>query len=149
MRVEPVTRTEARTYVARYHRHHARSLPQWLFGVKVLDDEGTLVGVAYAARPARLLQDGRTLTIARVCTDGTRDACSFAIGALRRAAVALGYTRIYTYTHLDEPGSSMRAAGFVDDGVTKGGEWGREGRPRETENTEKKRRWVWPADARR
>lgn len=65
-------------------------------------------------------------------------------GALRRAGVALGYPaeKIVTYTLASESGGSLRAAGWHDDGLAGGGEWGRKARPREVvAPTEAKRRW--------
>lgn len=121
MKVEPVSFKAACAYLDRIHRH-LRPPRGWLFGVRILDDLGELVGVACAGRPkAKALQDGRTVEITRVATEGFPNACSFAYGRLRRAAAALGYSRVYTYTRLDEPGSSVMAAGFVRDVQTRGG----------------------------
>lgn len=120
MKARPISRNAARAYVGEHHRH--LRLPQgWLFGVELLDDADQRLGVACAGRPARLLQDGTTCEITRVCTEGARNACSFAYGVLRRAASALGYTRVVTYTRMDEPGTSLRAAGFIDEGPAGGG----------------------------
>lgn len=145
MRVRPITRNAATAWLREHHRHLQREVAGWLFGVEILNDSGERVGVACASRPrARALQDGLTVEIVRVCTDGTPNACSFAYGALRRAAVTLGYERVITYTRTDEPGSSVRAAGFVDDGVSEGGEWSRPSRGRRAaEDPTPKRRWVW------
>jgi hypothetical protein len=72
-----------------------------------------LVGVAIAGRPvARKLQDGATVEVTRTCTDGTKNANSMLYGAITRAAFALGYRRVITYTLASEPGSSLRAVGF-------------------------------------
>ena len=71
-----------------------------------------LVGVGIAGRPvARGLDDGKTVEITRVCTTGTRNACSKLYGALCRAAAAIGYERAVTYTLAEEPGDSLRGAG--------------------------------------
>jgi hypothetical protein len=79
---------------------------------------GELVGVGIAGRPTSKEYDDRTtLEITRVCSDGTRNACSMLYGALARAAKALGYECVITYTREDEPGASLRAAGFVRDAV--------------------------------
>lgn len=143
--VRPITRNEASRWLAAVHRHLRRPVTGWLFGVEVLRD-GQRVGVAMAARPAaRLLQDGVTIEVTRVAVlEGNPNACSFAYGALRRAAVALGYQRVVTYTRADEPGASTRAAGFVDDGPAGGGEADRPSRRRgPVEDPSPKRRWVW------
>lgn len=142
----PISLNAAREWIGSVHRHLRRPITGWLFGVEILSG-GERVGVACAGRPAaRMLQDGVTCEIVRVAVlEGNQNACSFAYGALRRAAVALGYRRIVTYT-LDgeEPGSSLRAAGFVDAGLAGGGEANRPSRTRNpVEQSGPKRRWEW------
>lgn len=111
VKLVPVSIREASLYVAHHHRHH-RPPRGALFALGAEHDD-TLVGVAIIGRPvARGLQDGRTVEIVRLCTDGTRNACSFLMGRSRRAAAALGYQRVITYTRLDEGGASPRAAGY-------------------------------------
>lgn len=149
MKVRPVSLNAARDWIACVHRHLRRPITGWLFGVEILTDDGERIGVACAGRPAaRMLQDGVTCEVTRVAVlEGHRNACSFAYGALRKAAVALGYRRVFTYT-LDgeEPGTSLRAAGFVDDGPAGGGEADRPSRRRAlVEQSGLKRRWVWTA----
>lgn len=150
MRVRPISQNAASPWMKENHRHLKRKVTGWLFGVEILDDYGNRIGVAICGRPAaRMLQDGRTCEITRVATDGHRNACSFAYGALRRAAASLGYERVYTYTRVDEPGVSPRAAGFVFDGEAGGGEADRPSRRRKpVEQPIRKHRWVWPATAR-
>jgi len=145
MRVRPISLNAARDWIAATHRHLRRPVTGWLFGVEILHDNER-VGVACAGRPAsRMLQDGETCEITRVAVlEGHRNACSFAYGALRRAAAALGYRRVVTYTLEHEPGSSLRAAGFRDDGPAGGGEADRPSRPRNAvEQSGPKRRWSW------
>jgi hypothetical protein len=146
--VKPISLNAARDWIAQVHRHLKRPITGWLFGVEILAD-GKRIGVACAGRPAaRMLQDGVTCEITRVAVlEGHRNACSFAYGALRRAASALGYERVVTYTiDGEEPGTSLRAAGFVDDGPAGGGEADRPSRRRKpVENSSPKRRWVWRA----
>ena len=146
MRVKPISFHAAMRWLGEYHRHLRRPLTGWLFGVEILDDDGNRVGVACAGRPAsRMLQDGITVEITRVCTLGHPNACSFAYAALRRAAVALGYERVITYTREDESGTTCRAAGFRDDGPAGSGEASRPSRLRRpSEDPSPKRRWVWP-----
>ena len=78
---------------------------------------GKLLGVAMAARPlSRMLCDGYTLEVSRVCSiEGSRNVSSFLYGAIARAARALGYRRLVTYTLESEPGVSLRAAGWSRD----------------------------------
>ena len=125
----PITLREARRFVGAHHRHN-RPPHAWLFGIGV-EENGVLVGVGIAARPARGLQDGYTVEIIRVCTTGARNACSMCYGALCRAAKALGYRRAFTYTLDDEDGASVKAAGFVLDAeLPERGGWDCLSRPR-------------------
>lgn len=141
MRVAPITFKAANEFVANLHRHH-KPVVGCKFCVSV--KEGDLVrGVAIVGRPvARGLDDGLTVEVNRCCTDGAHNACSMLYRASWRAAVALGYTRLVTYTLIDECGSSLRAAGFVRAAETRGGSWNCESRPR-TDNapTDRKVRW--------
>ena len=72
---------------------------------------------------SRYLDDGLTLEINRCCTDGTKNACTILYGAACRAAKALGYKRIVTYTRETEPGTSLRASNFVCEGKAGGNHW--------------------------
>ncbi len=115
LRVVPVRHREANEFVRRLHRH-SRPTVGAVYCVGVADDSG-LRGVAIVGRPvARHFDDGETVEILRVCTDGARNACSMLYGACRRAANALGYAKVITYTLPDEGGSSLKASGFRFDG---------------------------------
>ena len=111
MRICPISIREANEYVAKWHRHN-RPVRIARFAVAVRD-ESKICGVAIVTLPtARLLMDGQTAEIARVATDGTLNACSMLYGACRRAAFALGFSRVITYTLHSESGASLRGAGF-------------------------------------
>ena len=126
--------------VARLHRHLPRVVGG-LFAASVYSS-GELVGVGVASLPkARMSRDGFTVEITRIATDGHRNACSKLYGALLRASSAVGYRKAVTFTRLDEPGTSLRAAGFVDDGVTRDESWSRPSRGR-GEHKSQVRRWV-------
>lgn len=143
--MRPISLNAARAWMAATHRHLKRPVTGWLFGVEILR-HGERVGVAMCGRPAaRMLQDGETCEITRVAVvEGAPNACSFAYGALRKAAAALGYTRIITYTRTDEPGTTPQAAGFVCRGPAGGGEASRPGRKRRpSEDPSPKVRWEW------
>lgn len=119
LRVIPVTLEDANDYVRRFHRHN-RPVLGAKFALGVKDD--ILRGVAIVGRPvAPKLDDGLTVEITRVCTDGARNACSMLYGACRKAAKAMGYERIFTYTLPEEGGASLRAAGFKLDKDDAGG----------------------------
>lgn len=127
--LKPITHKAAAAFVSAHHRHCVAS-KGWKFGVGVCDGD-TLVGVAVVGRPiARLLDDGFTLEITRLCTTGERNACSILYAAARRAAFALGYRKIITYTLQSEPGSSLKASGFLAVAETKASCWDRPGRRR-------------------
>lgn len=109
--LQPITLREAAAFVRRHHRHHGPARG-WRFGIAVNDGE-KVVGVAMVGRPvARGMDDGWTLEVNRCCTDGTRNAASMLYGAAARAARALGYRRLVTYTLASERGTSLRAAGW-------------------------------------
>lgn len=154
VRIVPITQMAARAFVDRHHRH-CRPPRGDVIRCGVVDDEGVLRGVAMAGRPvARLLDDGVTLEVTRVATDGAHNACSALYGAIRRAAKALGYTRLVTYTLQEEPGVSLRAAGWRQDAEAGGGTWSKPSRPRgdlpqlfadaREPRSDVKLRWVWP-----
>jgi hypothetical protein len=83
-----------------------------------------------------------TLEVTRLCTDSTRNACSFLYGAAARAAFALGFRRIGTYTLPNEGDANLRGSGWKRIGERGGGTWNREGRPRMDKHpTEAKRLW--------
>ncbi len=83
------------------------------FAVGVSRD-GRLVGVATVGRPvARPLDDRITVEVTRTCTLGAPGANSMLYGAAWRAARALGYHRMITYTQHGESGASLRAIGMV------------------------------------
>lgn len=128
--IRPITLRAANAYVSQYHRHNLPTNGH-KFSVACYDGD-RLCGVAIAGQPvARKLDDGLTIEIRRVCTDGTRNACSILYGACSRCAQAMGYKRVVTYTLPSESGSSLKAAGFHNCGLSGGGNWNVSSRPRE------------------
>jgi hypothetical protein len=67
---------------------------------------------------ARKLMDGRTLEVTRTCVrEGMQNANSMLYGACARAAGALGWSELITYTLPSESGASLKAAGWqMDEG---------------------------------
>lgn len=122
MNIRPITFKQACEFVSRNHRHHKPTVGcKFCIG---LYDADTLVGVAVCGRPvSRHLDDGLTLEINRLCTDGTRNACSMLYGAACRAGKAMGYRRAITYILKSEDGSSLRASNFVCEGEAGGTHW--------------------------
>jgi hypothetical protein len=92
---------------------------------------GTLYGVVTVGRPvARENQNGWTLEATRLTVDTMPNACSMLYAAAWRAARALGWRRLITYTLKTEPGTSLRAAGWKVIGEVKGRSWSTPSRPR-------------------
>jgi hypothetical protein len=121
---------EANEFVAQHHRHH-KPVVGHKFSIGAALADGRIVGVCIIGRPvARARDDGLTLEVTRLATDGTKDACSFLYGAARRAAFALGYKRLGTYILASEPGTSLLAAGWRCLGESGGGSWSVKSRPR-------------------
>ncbi|GAA4692080.1 hypothetical protein APR04_005772 [Promicromonospora umidemergens] len=144
LRTAPIGLRAANAWVAETHRHHG-PVRGHKFSVAVVDAQGSIHGVGIAGRPvARVLDDGEHLEVLRVATDGTPNACSMIYGALRRAAIALGYSpeNVLTYTLRSEPGTSLRAAGWHAVAHTTGDTWERPGRARvDRAPTGPKTRW--------
>lgn len=129
MMVTPINLDEANAFVSLHHRHHS-PVPGAKFCIAVSEGE-TVHGVAIVGRPvARMSDNGLTLEVNRCCTDGTRNACSMLYGAAWRAAKALGYQRLITYTLPEEGGASLRGAGWQLVGLRGGGNWNVPSRPR-------------------
>lgn len=141
----PITLKEAQGFVAEHHRHNIPPVGhKFSVGLK---SNGELIGVAIAGRPvSRILDDGKTLEILRVCVEGYhKNANSILYAACVKAGKALGYTTIITYTLESETGSSLLATGFAPVAHTaprRG--WDTPSRPREKLDkypTEGKIRW--------
>lgn len=125
----PITLSDAREYVSRCHRHLAAPVGG-LFAIG-LAEAGGVVGVAIVGRPvARNQADAWTAEVTRLATDGSRNACSMLYRAAWRAARALGYRRLITYTLKSEPGTSLRAAGWECVAEVAAQSWSRASRPR-------------------
>ena len=115
LKIRPCDYSTAKQFVAENHRHN-KPPPGHKFSIACYDGE-KLVGVCMVGRPVgRYLDDGLTLEVNRCCTDGTMNACSMLYGAAVRAAKALGYERLFTYTREDEPGTSLKASNWICEG---------------------------------
>ena len=149
MKIVPITLRQAQAFVASLHRHN-KAPRGHKFSVG-LEHDGRLVGVAVASRPVARALAG-ALEITRTCTDGTPNANSMLYGAIRRAAVAMGYETIYTYTQHGESGASLRAAGFARDAELPARKnWAessvgdhRKRRDLEEPSGVARTRWIWP-----
>ena len=129
LQIVPVDFAEANAFVAKHHRHHG-PVTGAKFSIAAARD-GEIVGVVMVGRPvARMLDDGCTLEVNRLASDGTKNVCSLLYAAAWRAARSMGYQKLVTYILASEPGTSLRAAGWKCIGAAGGGSWGRGCRPR-------------------
>ena len=140
MEIKPITFREAKEFNALHHRHNP-DIQGCRFCLSCWKDS-QLVGVAICGRPVgRYLDDGLTCEINRLCTDGTYNACSMLYGACCRIAKDMGYRKIITYILQSEPGTSLKASGFLCDGEAGGTHWtGKRNKGQEIP-TEMKTRW--------
>jgi hypothetical protein len=128
--LQPITRREAFAFIVAHHRHHLP--PQGFKFAIATADAGAVVGVITVGRPiARHFDNGYTAEVTRCCVaEGHPNVSSKLYAAAWRAARAMGYTRLVTYTLASESGVSLRAAGWRVVAQTSGGSWHREARPR-------------------
>ena len=132
---------QANEFVRALHRHHD---PVYRDKFRVGVTDGLfLCGVAQVGRPvARGLDDGQTVEVVRLATDGTPNACSFLLARAANAARELGFKRIITYILDTESGGSLRAAGWQKEADVRGHNWDTPSRPRNTSApTCDKQRW--------
>lgn len=149
LRLVPVDWPTVRNFCPMWHRTHPRPPAGHKFSVGVATEADVLVGVAIVGRPvARAFDDGMTLEVRRSVTDGTRNANSMLYGACARAAFALGFSRLITYTQDGETGASLRAANWrvVAERPARAG-WSTPSRPRDGHGTDHIGRTLWEATA--
>ena len=139
--IVPTTLREANAFVAQHHRHHGPA--RGCICALAVARGDSVCGVAIVGRPvSRMLQDGWTAEVTRLCTDGTKHAGSKLYGAAWRVVQQLGYRRLVTYTLASEDGASLRGAGWRCYGEAGGGSWSRKSRPRvDVSPTQLKLRW--------
>ena len=132
VRLMPVTLTDANHFVGTHHRH-SKPVRGCRFCLSLRLETGSIIAVAIVGRPvARRLHADDAAEVLRVCTvDGALNACSLLYGAAARAWRQMGGRKLYTYTRADEPGISLRAAGWVVTHNTAAQSWDRPGRARE------------------
>lgn len=145
LEIVPLDLDEANAQVERWHRHHRPVVGhKFSLGVEEIACDGrALVGVAIVGRPvARMNDDGWTLEVTRVATNGVANACSALYGAAWRVAREMGYRRLITYTLKSEAGGSLKGAGWTCIGARGGGSWDRAARRRvDKAPTEQKTLW--------
>lgn len=138
MDIVPIKFKEACLFVKKHHRHHLPPAGH-VFSLACAVDED-IVGVAIVGRPiARTLDNGLTAEVTRLCTDGTKNACSMLYAAAWRAARAIGYKKLIAYILNTEKGTSLTAAGWTLVGECGGGSWNCKSRPRVDRHPQQKK----------
>lgn len=138
----PLRLRDANAFIEQHHRTH-KPVKFHLFSIGAMA-RGELVGVCIVFRPAaRKLDDGFTAEVSRLATDGTQNTCSFLLSRARKAAFAMGFTTIQTYTRPEEGGASLRASGWEFVGERGGVSWNMSGRSRKDKHpVGKKHFWI-------
>lgn len=143
--VIPIELADANTAIAAWHRHHQPCVGH-RFSIGVVDETGVLHGAAVVGRPvARLAGDpSQVLEVTRLVSNGTRNVCSMLYSAAARAGRELGFLRIQTYILADEEtGVSLKASGWICEGIAGGGNWASSRPNRRTDQPMgKKLRWA-------
>jgi hypothetical protein len=122
MKVIPLTLKEANAFIEQHHRHH-KPVRGHRFSLGCVKD-GQMVGVAICGRPvARKTNYQEVLEVTRLCTDGTKNACSCLYAACARVAKEMGFLKVQTFILETEHGSSLKASGWILDGHTRGHQW--------------------------
>ena len=130
LQIVPISQSEAIEYIRKHHRHHSPPVGS-KYQIAVSDELGEVKGVAMVGRPvARNSDNGWTLEVNRVATDGTKNCCSMLYAACWRVARALGYRKLITYTYQTESGASLRAVGWKVVGKVRARSWYCPSRPR-------------------
>lgn len=113
LEVRPLTLRQANELVWSLHRHH-RQVTGHRFSIGCFDD-GRFCGACIVGRPvAPELDPYQVAEVTRLVTDGTKNACSILYAAAARACKAMGYKLIQTYILETEPGTSLKASGWVE-----------------------------------
>lgn len=129
--VKPISLSQANAFIINNHRHHDK-VSGHKFSLSCYDGE-RLVGVACVGRPvSRHMDNGETLEVTRLCTDGTYNACSILYARCAKVAKDMGYKKIITYILESEDGTSLKASGWHCEAENcGGGSWSVPSRPRE------------------
>lgn len=149
----PITLAQARAFVGEFHRHHKAPVGhRWSVGVSDVDlllshtrqeTHYKLVGVVVVGRPvARKTDQYGVAEVTRLCTDGTKNACSFLYSTAARIAKEMGFCRIQTFILPTESGVSLKAAGWTFDGISNAASWQTREKRRADQPTERKQRWI-------
>ena len=147
MKAKPMSQRQAKEWVTTHYNNN--KTPHGDIFRVAAEHDCKIVGVAMVGRPvSRVLQDRGGAEVLRMCLieGAPKNTASFLYGRCIRAAKALGYTALYTYSLEFEEAASIRAASFVEDGKVKGRSWASKGRPRTDQPFQRldKVRWMKP-----
>jgi hypothetical protein len=123
LRTLPISYAQACKFIDKEHRHHKAPQGHKVSIAALQDDK--IVGVVVFGRPVARGFDtlGTIAEVTRLCTDGTKNVCSFLYRAAWRTAKEMGYEQVITYTLAEESGASLRAAGWILVGRITGKSW--------------------------
>ncbi len=147
LRVRDVSFPVARAFIDKHHQHvgapHA-----WRFGASIWNGHA-LMGVLTVGNPVAPALNGRGIVeVNRLCVRRDLDpmlgwnCCSMLYGHAAAEAERRRFSRIITYTRVDEDGTSLKAAGWVCEGPAGGRGWHSHRRARSNRNAWiMKQRW--------
>lgn len=142
LKVVPLTLKQINAFIEQHHRHHKKVQGhRFSLGVK---KDGVLVGGCSVGRPvARKTDSDKVLEVTRLVTDGTKNACSILYARAAQIAKLMGFEKIQTFILETEIGSSLKASGWICEGLAGGGQWKHsDGKPRRTDQPIcRKSRW--------
>jgi hypothetical protein len=124
-RMRPLTRSEARGAVAAFHSHHKPHVQQ-ILSIGYEREDGLITCACVVERPkARTMCDGVTWEVSRLAIgpEAPSYAASRLLGAVTRAAKALGIRRMISYTRADEPGTCYKASNWEQVAHVRGEPW--------------------------
>lgn len=109
MKAVPLELKQAQDYIHKYHRHHEPAhRDEFRIGCA---EDGEIIGVIQVGRPVnRYLDDGYTLEVLRLCSNGKKNVCSFLYSKAARIAMEMGYKRIITYILESETGTRPKGS---------------------------------------
>lgn len=143
MTIVPLELRDLNTLVESLHRHH-KPVQGHRFSIGV-EHKGVIVGGASVGRPtARMTNQREVLEVTRLVTDGTKNACSALYSAAARIGKEMGYKRIQTFILDTENGTSLKAAGWIFEQSSAGGDWTRQSKPNRRQDQPQcpKQRWA-------
>lgn len=124
LEIVPISLVDANLFIENYHRHHGKVVSHKFSIGCICKDDNKICGVAIVGRPvARMLNDGYTLEVNRLCTNGYKNACSFLYSACWRIVREMGYKRLVTYILDSESGITLKAVNWNEAKYVKGRSW--------------------------